>query len=53
MARFPFTTISVATDKIAQTILQTVSNDTDGDTSAPLHIKLSNGILNPEYLIRK
>ncbi len=52
-ARFPFTTVSVATDKTAQTILQTVSNDADGDTSAPLHIKLTNGILNPEFLIRK
>ncbi len=52
-ARFPFTTVSAATDKIAQTILQTVSNDSEGDTSAPLHIKLSNGILNPELLIRK
>jgi DNA-binding LacI/PurR family transcriptional regulator len=53
MARFPFTTISLATDKTARSILQTVSKDSEGDTSTPLHIKLSNGILNPEYLIRK
>ena len=52
-ARFHFTTVSVATDETARTILQTVSNDANGDTSAPLHIKLSSGVLNPEFLIRK